>query len=341
MKRILCFVLCAVLLTFVMSGCTSGQTTDPDSTQSTTTAPSDPDNPSTPGNDLPQQEPAPKQIGFRFQRIDSVSFAPADGSNVVTVRSKAELDALHQQNESRLTDRFIAATQTYDSEFFTDHTLVLVSLSSTYCSIYHEVSSVIRQGNGDYGLYLNEIWPEIVSPAGEVWCVIVEVDERIPEDAQVTFEVNSLDLIEGSYQQNDGNAQPQQITFTAQRMAAGGYPSALMSAIRSVSDLDHFYRIFGNNTSKYDITEVKAKYDDAFFANHTLLILSVRSENALERQEVTQIVKQSDDRYTVYLDRITDADVSDEAEHWHIFVEIEGCIEKGPMLLLDVNKIKE
>lgn len=193
MKNLISILFCVVLLVGVISGCYVPPTETPGNTESSiTTAPSHPNDPSTPENDPSQQEPEPQQVSFRFQRIDSVSFAPADSSNAITVRSKAELDALNPQNESWLTDRFLAATQAYDSAFFAEHTLVLVSLSSTYCSIFHEVSSVIRQGNGDYALYLNEIWPEVVSPASGVWCVIVEVDERIPEDAQVSLDIHYI-----------------------------------------------------------------------------------------------------------------------------------------------------
>lgn len=344
MRRILPIILCAALLAALISGCAAPQPNDPasnpgDNTSNNTTPDSTQGKENqNPGEDTPAE---PQQIGFEYQCFENCGRSDSTRSSVITIRSLAELEAYCLENADILKSGFMDAAARYDSEFFTDHTLIVLPLSSTTYVSYHEIKQVTLLSDGSYVIDLNWIWPEVNAPAGNCWHILVEVDDCIAEDAQVTLEINHLYVQGGAYEQPDDSTQEEPLTFVSQRIETGSYQSYGANVIRSVAELDAYYRSDKNALKDSKFLDVTAGYDDVFFEDHFLLVLPIGSETSSERQEVTQIIKQSDKCCYIYVDRIIPEDATDEYGHWHIIVEVEGYIAERPTMILDFNEIYE
>lgn len=186
MKKILCFILCIMLLTSVIAGCTTAQPSEPTGIQENSTPPTDNQKPQ--GNGLTQ----PRLCKYAYQRIDDCGRSDTENSTVITVRSVTELDDYSNQNADALNARFLTAVKEYDSDFFTDHTLLLLPLHSTTYHHEHKVTNVVEELNGDYTVYLDWISPELNSPATNSWYVIIAVEGCIAKDVQVNLVIDRI-----------------------------------------------------------------------------------------------------------------------------------------------------
>lgn len=337
------FALLCVLIALMIAGCAgpqdNGTTSDPGNSISNSTDPSD-----TQGTENQQPEDdAPtktQSVGFEYQRFEGQGHSDDDESLII-IRSLAELEDYCEDNAESIKADFTDAIAAYDSEFFTNHTLILVPLSDTYYHSYHEIKKVTLLPDGNIVVDLDWIWPEVNAPASNAWLILLEVDERIAEDAKVTLEINHLYVQGGVYEEPDDSTKEEALAFVSQRIETGGYQSYGANVIRSVAELDAYYMFDMATLKDSDFLNVTAGYDDAFFADHFLLVLPIGSETSSERQEVTQIIKQSDKCCYVYVDRIIPEVVMDEYGHWHIIVEVEGYVAEHAAMVLDFNEIQE
>ena len=343
MKKIVSIILCAALVAAMTAGCTVQQDNDPESNPGNSTSINTDPNDTQGTEDQQPEDDAPTKnqpIGFEYQRFEGQGHSDDDESLII-IRSLAELEAYCEDNAETIKADFTDAVAAYDSEFFTNHTMILVPLSDTCYHSYHEIKKVTLLPDGNFVVDLDWIWPEVNSPASNRWLILLEIDERITEDARVTLEINHLYVQGGVYEEPDDSTKEETLAFVSQRIETGGYQSYGANVIRSVAELDAYYMFDMASLKDSDFLNVTAGYDDSFFADHFLLVLPIGSETSSERQEVTQVIKQSDKCCYVYVDRIIPEVVTDESGHWHIIVEVEGYVAEHAAMVLDFNEIQE
>lgn len=148
--------------------------------------------------------------------------------------------------------------------------------------------------------------------------------------------------------QNPGECeltQTQQITFEYQRIDTKGRDSLFdetpsIYTVRSAAELDAYCNQNADILNSNFLNAV-AVYDNGFFSEHALLLLPLGAGTCSERQEVKQLLKQTDGSYTLYMDRITPEVVSDATGFWHIIVAVDDCIEEDAQVTLETNHINE
>ena len=134
------------------------------------------------------------------------------------------------------------------------------------------------------------------------------------------------------------------IHFDAQYIRTDGYHEdvryPVVRIIRSVRELSEYYEA---NKEKYDLErrdkaysdttvgfpDACGKYDDAYFADHILIMVLLEESSGSNRHTVSSVHMSAGGRCYIFIDRIVpEAGTCDMAE-WHILIEPEAGTEIG------------
>ena len=208
MKKTLCLLLAMVLITALFAGCapavpetsgTTAPTTAP--VQPTDPAPTDPEPddpkptdpiPTDPEPTDPTNPAQPQNLNFTYQCIntwpclDSTCGEP----KLYVIDSLAALEAYCLEYAAHVEEtNFENVITVFDDAYFSDHTLIIISLEEAYQPIYFDVCEVVIQSDGTGVLYLKEMVPKLVNVGSAGWHILVDVEGKIPEDTQFTLEI--------------------------------------------------------------------------------------------------------------------------------------------------------
>lgn len=217
MKRTLCLLLAMVLITVLFVGCapavpeTSGTTapttapTDPTDPTGGPTQPTDPTDPAQPTDPIPTDpeptEPTnpaqPQNLNFTYQCIntwpclDSTCGEP----KLYVIDSSAALEAYCLEKASHVDEtNFADAIVAYNEDYFSEHTLIIISLEEAYQPIYFEVCEIVIQSDGTGVLYLKKMRPEWVNSGSAGWHILVDVEGVVPENVEFALEIEKTTL---------------------------------------------------------------------------------------------------------------------------------------------------
>ena len=128
--------------------------------------------------------------------------------------------------------------------------------------------------------------------------------------------------------------------FDVQILNVGGPRDERVCAIalRSTADLQAYCQQYAPNLEKNFQEEISV-YDDAFFADHTLIVLALHEGTTSNTHQVTQVIEQADGNYVVYIDRTIPAIQTDLESFWHILIAIEGCSAEDAQVAVEENDI--
>ena len=137
-------------------------------------------------NDLQKLSPEEYSVGY-FRTNGYV-----DGAEypVVTVlRSREELDSYIEANRNTYqmdmdwgdSKSFLTSMEEYDSEFFTNNTLVLILLEESSGSIRHEVTN-IRNSDKEWQIAVDRLIPQVGTDDMAEWHIAITLDRVLDED---------------------------------------------------------------------------------------------------------------------------------------------------------------
>ena len=183
MEKLIAFMLIAALI-FCCVGCTqeTPEVTDPSSTQPTETDPTETDptgSDQTDGTEDPTASGEPETVQYTWKQIKS--YVDEYSSHIAVYRSREEL----QNSEYHGMPYYVDA---YDEAFFESNTLIIASFQNAPpCG--HRVTDLVRNADGSYLLKIEHLWHGVGSDVEFGTSAIIEVNERIPADAEIDFEM--------------------------------------------------------------------------------------------------------------------------------------------------------
>ena len=346
MKKTLCLLLAMVLITALFAGCapavpetsgTTAPTTVP--TQPTDPAPTDPE-PTDPIPTDPEPAPAePQEIAFTYQSVG----APYDSWDIkqYTIRSREELEVyISEKIQAGNVQSYWDAVADYDQDFFADHTLLVIYIYSHSVSVEWTINGVMLQPDGSYVVSLHSHCPLFYDLITANYNFLIAVDALIDENAQIAVDATHTEDTWDDMEQDPAEPNDQPKEFEVQILCAGGPRDEEVCAIalRSTAELHAYCQQYAQDLEKYFHEEI-AVYDDAFFADHTLIVLAIHEGTCSTRHEVTQVIAQADGNYVVYIDRTIPADQSDAEAFWHILIAVEGCCAEDAQVTVEENNI--
>ena len=212
MKKVICYSLSVLLIVTLFVGCTPTQsetfgTTEPSTTiptapakptdpEPTDPAPTDPEPtdpaPTDPEPTEPTNPAQPQNLNFTYQCIntwpclDSTCGEP----KLYVIDSSAALETYCLEKASHVDEtNFADAIVAYNEDYFSEHTLIIISLEEAYQPIYFEVCEIVIQSDGTGVLYLKKMRPEWVNSGSAGWHILVDVEGKLPEGTQFTLEI--------------------------------------------------------------------------------------------------------------------------------------------------------
>ena len=135
-------------------------------------------------------------------------------------------------------------------------------------------------------------------------------------------------------------AEPLDIPFTYERIFAGFIDDSnlpCLYAIHSREQLDGYIAENTNNHSK--LIDAVVKYDETFFADGTLLLITVADGTTSVDHEVKGIVQQPNGSYVIYLDVTYPLIIDTAYGEWHILIEVEDMLPEEAEFEITVVKI--
>lgn len=183
-KRYLAMLLIAILL---LNGCQlSPSPTEPDGTQPP--AQGDPtDTPTEQGQNLIPENPA---FSAQYIRTDS-AYKGTNEPGVTVIRSAAALaDYCSAYEESEMA----ALADQYADTDFSAHTLVFILLYESSGSFRHNVTGVTAASASDITVAMERLVPEVGTDDIAYWQIIVQIDEVIDENAEVSVNIVNKDV---------------------------------------------------------------------------------------------------------------------------------------------------
>lgn len=336
MRKSICLLISGLFIAALLAGCvlpqqaTSG-TTDPTTTTGGPTIPSqptDPTEPTDPTDPGPGEElPEPQELSFEYGALH----IPLPESTVPTlyvIRSAEEMDTFIADVVPEEEKSFMQS-MAYElgHAYYEDHTLFFVALyNDKDYPVEHKVRQLIRQPDGNYSLYVDTIALEGSSSYIRSWYLMVEVDGTIDAEAEIHMEMTDAKKLRCDFQ------------FVMTHLH-GETPDTtpVITILRSPSELND-YRI--SNAAVLDDTqfdESAAIYDESYFSDHTLVVISVEAETDSRYYDVLYLLQYPDNQYVICMEIGIFDEGSETPDARHLLIEIDGLLPEDTEIMLETQ----
>ena len=125
---------------------------------------------------------------------------------------------------------------------------------------------------------------------------------------------------------------PVELAFVAKYVSVGQYLEIeypVVSLIRSVDELQAHCATYSIFCKQNVFQNAIVGYDEAFFAEKTLILILKYESTISISHEVTGVTQVEKDQVTVAVDRQCPEAGSDAIAIWYLFVEVEGTLASG------------
>ena len=134
----------------------------------------------------------PQSLNFTYRCIDTwPCLDSACGEpKLYVIDSLTALEAYCLEYASHVEGTYFEnAIAAYNDDYFSHHTLIIISAEKGYQPIYFDVCSIFLQPDGSGTLHLKQMTPEWLNMASAGWHILVDVEGKLPEGTQFTLEI--------------------------------------------------------------------------------------------------------------------------------------------------------
>lgn len=345
MKKL--FFTTLILLTALMLLFTSTACSDPQA----------PDNPSAPETPEEQPEDEPSSDDPADDPADDPTDDPADDPTddtsfgaqylrtgypenlgplaVTVIRTRLELDVYLDTIPNPDAQTF----ECYDDAYFAERDLIVVFLEESSGSIRHQVNAVYRNSTtGEWTIDIERLIPDVGTDDEAWWTIFIEPAKNMRVQEGDVFHIDGftfapLPLSVFGYHWGDV-----QYVRTNGRAPDAEFPSSLI--IRSKQELLDYYennKAYYNMDSSWDespaFCDAIARYDDAYFAKHELLVVLMEEPSGDIRHKVNRmwdVIIEGERVYNISITSFKSMRGDADMAQWHILIELPEWFHTDP-----------
>ncbi len=285
--------------------------------------------------DVPPTDNPTGDTSFGAQYLRGGFRADFQNPSVTVIRTRLELDVYIDTFSSVDLQTF----DRYDEAYFSERDLIVVLLEEGSGSIRHKVNTVYRDDTtGRWTIDIERIIPDTCTEDMAGWRIFVEP----PKDMRVQkgdvfhidgFAISPLPLSVFGY--HWGGVQ---YIRTNGRAPDAEFPSSLI--IRSKQELLDYYennKAYYNMDSAHDespaFLDAIKRYDDAYFAEHELLIVLMEEPSSDIRHKVNRmwdVIIEGERIYNISITSFKSMYGDSDMAQWHILIELPEWFHTDP-----------
>ncbi len=288
-----------------------------------------------PGDTLPPVDAPIDDTSFGAQYLRGGFRANFQNPSVTVIRTRRELDIYLDT----IPNPNLQTYERYDEAYFAERDLIVVFLEEGSGSIRHKVTKVSRDDTtGQWTIDIERIIPDTCTEDMAGWKIFVEPpkDMRVQEGDVFHIDGCTFSPLPLSVFGYDWGGV--QYVRTNGRAPDAEFPSSLI--IRSRQELLDYYeqnKAYYNMDSAWDespaFRDAIARYDDAYFAKHELLVVLMEEPSGDIRHKVNcmwDVFIEGERVYNISITSFKSMRGDDDMAQWHILIELPEWFHSEP-----------